>query len=127
VRRRLCGPSKLQPHECIKTIPKSKLNTTTQFYTQYTKHNVNFLLHLLRIASACFEHYLLVHWRCYTNGTWYIACVLCQSAPQLVQPTLHNMIRVLTTYHLAISTRDIWISDCMKYISAPPTPTTHLS
>jgi hypothetical protein len=27
-------------------------------------------------ASTCFEHYLLIFRRCYTNNTWYIACVL---------------------------------------------------
>src|SRR5215510_4853481 len=30
------------------------------------------------MASTCFEHYLLILRRRYTNGTWYIACVLCQ-------------------------------------------------
>jgi hypothetical protein len=29
---------------------------------------------------TCFEHYLLILRRRYTNGTWYIACVLCQLA-----------------------------------------------
>jgi hypothetical protein len=31
-------------------------------------------------ASTCFEHYLLIFRRRYTNDTWYIACVLCQLA-----------------------------------------------
>jgi hypothetical protein len=31
-------------------------------------------------ASTCFEHYLLILRRRYTNGTWYIVCVLCQLA-----------------------------------------------
>jgi hypothetical protein len=27
-------------------------------------------------ASTYFEHYLLILWRRYTNGTWYIACII---------------------------------------------------
>jgi hypothetical protein len=29
-------------------------------------------------TSTCFEHYLLILRKRYTNDTWYIACVLCQ-------------------------------------------------
>jgi hypothetical protein len=32
------------------------------------------------MASACFEHYLLIFRRLCTNDTWYIACLLCQLA-----------------------------------------------
>jgi hypothetical protein len=54
------------------------------------------------MASTCFEHYVLILKRRFTNGTWYTACVLCQltaagmgvtgvsdisSTPILVQPT----------------------------------------
>jgi hypothetical protein len=35
-------------------------------------------------ACTCFEHYLLILRRCYTNGTWYIAW---SGTPVLVQPT----------------------------------------
>jgi hypothetical protein len=58
---------------------------------QYSETNVMyFLFNLLKElrASTCFEHYLLILRRCYTNDTWYIACVLCQFAtPGLMQPT----------------------------------------
>jgi hypothetical protein len=49
------------------------------FINQYNKTKVmHFLLNLLRI------NYLLILRRSYTNGTWYIACVLCQlTAPGL--------------------------------------------
>jgi hypothetical protein len=49
---------------------------------QYSETNVmHFLLNLLGIkASKCFEHYLLILRRRYTNDTWYTACVLCQLA-----------------------------------------------
>jgi hypothetical protein len=54
-------------------------------------HSVNSELR----SSICFEHYLLILRRRYTNGTWYIACVFCQLAatglecntPILLQPT----------------------------------------
>jgi hypothetical protein len=36
-------------------------------------------------ASTCFEQYLLILRRCYTNGIWYIACVLCQLAVTRLQ------------------------------------------
>jgi hypothetical protein len=39
------------------------------------------------MAPTCFELYLLILRRSYTNGTWYIACVLCQLAAPVVQPT----------------------------------------
>jgi hypothetical protein len=51
---------------------------------QRNKTNVTqFLFNLLRIkALTCFEHYFLILRRRYTNGTWFIACVLCQLAAQ---------------------------------------------
>jgi hypothetical protein len=50
-------------------------------YYYHETNVMHFLFNLLRIkASTCFEHYLLNLRRCYTNGTWYIACVLCQLA-----------------------------------------------
>jgi hypothetical protein len=52
---------------------------------QYSETNeMHFLLNLLRIiASIYFEHYLLILGSPCTNGTWYIACVLCQLAAPL--------------------------------------------
>jgi hypothetical protein len=49
---------------------------------QYGKTNVtHFPFNLLRNkASTGFEHYLLIHRKRYTIGTWYIACVLRQLA-----------------------------------------------
>jgi hypothetical protein len=35
-------------------------------------------------ASICFEHYLVIFRRRYTNKNWYIACVLCLLAPTRV-------------------------------------------
>jgi hypothetical protein len=57
---------------------------------------MHFLFSLLIIKGLYVFQELLAHifWRCYTNGTWYIACVLCQLAAPglqftaiLVQPT----------------------------------------
>jgi hypothetical protein len=46
---------------------------------KYSETNVMlFLFSLLRRVSTCFEHYLLILRRRYTNGTWYVASVLCQ-------------------------------------------------
>jgi hypothetical protein len=53
---------------------------TYQYNETYMMH---FLFSVLRInASICLAHYLLILRRRYTrtNGTWYIACVLCQLA-----------------------------------------------
>jgi hypothetical protein len=43
---------------------------------QHNETNVmHFLFNLLRLnALKCFEHYLLILRRRYTNGNWYIAC-----------------------------------------------------
>jgi hypothetical protein len=41
---------------------------------------MHFLFSLLRIASTCFELYLLILRRHYTSCSWYIACVLCHLA-----------------------------------------------
>jgi hypothetical protein len=38
------------------------------------------LLYLFLSVSTCFGHYLLILGRHCINGTWYIACVLCQLA-----------------------------------------------
>jgi hypothetical protein len=42
------------------------------------------------MASTCFEHYLLMLRRCFTNGIWYIACVVmsvgCSTVAVKLQP-----------------------------------------
>jgi hypothetical protein len=47
---------------------------------QYSETNVvHILFNVLRIkSSTCYEHYMLIFKRRYTNGTWYTACVVCQ-------------------------------------------------
>jgi hypothetical protein len=55
---------------------------TVHHSISYSENNVmHFLFRLLGIKGlTCFEHYLLILRRHYTNGTWYIACMLCQLA-----------------------------------------------
>jgi hypothetical protein len=56
------------------------------------------------MASTCFEHYLLILRRRFTNGTWYIACVLCQmAAPILMQPT--DIKSMQYSYHVSLVQR----------------------
>jgi hypothetical protein len=49
-------------------------------------------------ASTCFEHYLLILRRCWTNGTWYIACVLCQLAVSRLQFHCNRATALQLTY-----------------------------
>jgi hypothetical protein len=58
---------------------------------QYNETNV---IHFYSVcyklrASTCFEHYLLIFKRLFTNGTWYIACVLYQLAVQGLKQLEH--------------------------------------
>jgi hypothetical protein len=49
-------------------------------------------------ASTCFEHHLLILRMLCPNGTWYIACVLCQ-------PTIHWMKSSSRWFHF---TEELW-------------------
>jgi hypothetical protein len=86
----------------IVKLPKFSLMFYSPCITVY-QYNEADVMHLDSVylklrASTCFAHYLPIFKRHFTNGTWYIACVLCQlaatrvgvdlrSIPTLVKPT----------------------------------------
>jgi hypothetical protein len=66
--------------------------TSVSTVNQYSETNLmHFLFNLVRVrASTCFEHYLLVLRRCYTNRTWHFSFVLCQLAAPNFDPGAAN-------------------------------------
>jgi hypothetical protein len=56
------------------------LNSSTAYQDNETNVINVYSVYYKLEASPCFEHYLLIFRRRCSNGTWYIACVICQSA-----------------------------------------------
>jgi hypothetical protein len=46
-------------------------------YSRTNKMHILYSVYHELTACTCFEHYLLIFSRCYTNNNWYTACVLC--------------------------------------------------
>jgi uncharacterized membrane protein len=75
---------------------------------QYSKTNEMHFLYSIYCeltASTCFQHYLLIFRRRYTNNNWYIACVLCLLAATRIGVELNNNWYIACVLCLLAATR----------------------
>jgi hypothetical protein len=72
---------RIYEHDCLHALSfvcevAVAFNVNNQ-YSRTNKMHILYSVYYELTASTCFKHYLLIFRRCYTNDTWYIACVLC--------------------------------------------------